>query len=274
MKIILLSSFLASISTARPDHGLGLFSRRLQDAGSCVSAIHRVLLEKEENPGAFELPRCDIERILVLVERIMVRQSACVEFEPETVLATILHAEDESLDGLTEALKVICAPAKATYDATNTKEFKDMNGETDAWFKDFYDGGTTLNQQVNNDSGTIELNADAKFIQNFYRQTVLQGPVSFPDSLDNFHNCEADSVRAVMCCWVQDRQEDDNGNCEGNPFSKNCRGKLSSFWTMLRDPSNIPNRYEIIQMRILTQIPIYATWITRTHRVPITLRVV
>ena len=29
-------------------------------------------------------------------------------------------------------------------------------------------------------------------------------------------------MEAVMCCWVQDRQEDDNGNCASESYADNC----------------------------------------------------
>lgn len=43
--------------------------------------------------------------------------------------------------------------------------------------------------------------------------------IKMPEQLSNFQDCD---LRAVMCCWTQDRQAgDDNGNCD-YPYDENC----------------------------------------------------
>lgn len=197
-------------------------SRKLPDVQSCIQALQ---VNLEARP--IEMRTCKIEKVFAVVERVATRFVACQDLEPEDILSEMLGAADNSIEALDSALQAVCVPAKAAFDAAKIKDFQSMNGSPDSWFKNFYDGGTELNQQVDNDSGTISLMKDASFVESFFESTVETGPITFPDHLDNFANCEAESgVRTVMCCWVQDRQEDDDGDCASDPYSENCRGKF------------------------------------------------
>jgi len=76
---------------------------------------------------------------------------------------------------------------------------------------EFYDGGTPLNAEYE-PVAIIDSQGGAK-IQQVYDNVAEEQLITFPDYLkDNFvDNCES---QAVMCCWVQDRQaNDNNGNC-------------------------------------------------------------
>jgi len=70
----------------------------------------------------------------------------------------------------------------------------------------YYDGGTYLNEEYE----PVEI---PDFIDNVYDKVAQSQLITFPsDHIEkNFDNCQAQSV---MCCWVQDRQaNDNNGNC-------------------------------------------------------------
>jgi hypothetical protein len=47
---------------------------------------------------------------------------------------------------------------------------------------------------------------------------AVAGLIDLPEQIVNFQECE---LRAAMCCWVQDRQADDDGNC-AIPYDDNC----------------------------------------------------
>jgi hypothetical protein len=48
---------------------------------------------------------------------------------------------------------------------------------------------------------------------------AARGLMDLPEQITNFENCEA---RIAMCCWVSDRQaDDDNGDC-ATPYDENC----------------------------------------------------
>ena len=133
----------------------------------------------------------------------------------------MLNVAELTEDAFIAAMDAVCATAKAAFDASKTTDFFSMTNQPTTWFKDFYDGGTILNEHVDNDAGTTMLEDEGAFIETFYENVVLKGPISYPDNLANFDNCEAD-MEAVMCCWVQDRQEDDNGNCASESYADNC----------------------------------------------------
>jgi len=98
------------------------------------------------------------------------------------------------------------------------------------FLKEFYDGGTFFNEQVQQRAGgdPFNLARDARGIKQFYQGPASKKLVTWPTSgVDNFESCE---LNAAMCCWVQDRQaDDDNGNCE-TPYP-NANPDSSDVWT-------------------------------------------
>jgi len=67
------------------------------------------------------------------------------------------------------------------------------------------------------------LNRDAERVDDLYethlQRNPLQWPGDSPTSMSNFANCE---LQAAMCCWVSDRQaNDNNGNC-ATPYDTRC----------------------------------------------------
>jgi hypothetical protein len=48
--------------------------------------------------------------------------------------------------------------------------------------------------------------------------TAVTGLIDLPEQITNFDSCKAN---AAMCCWVADRQADDDGNC-AEPYDTNC----------------------------------------------------
>lgn len=73
----------------------------------------------------------------------------------------------------------------------------------------YFDGGTYLNEEYEPEKVGPEF-------ENVYNNIAQSRLITFPEDTvaKNFDNCQAQSV---MCCWVQDRQaNDNNGNCADN----------------------------------------------------------
>ena len=91
----------------------------------------------------------------------------------------------------------------------------------------YYNGGSEWNEQVQTTEDGIEkyiLKRDAKSVMSFYESEAEETQVSWPGSLTNF-NLNSCSANAAMCCWVTDRQaNDNNGNCN-SPYDVNCVNK-------------------------------------------------
>lgn len=109
----------------------------------------------------------------------------------------------------------LCARA---FDANNRSKggnagaiaFQDVTGQGYQFDNEYYDGGGKMNAEY--EPVTTEESAGFSIEEVYARaQTNL---IEFPEEYleDNFGMCKAQSV---MCCWVQDRQaNDNNGNCE------------------------------------------------------------
>ena len=91
----------------------------------------------------------------------------------------------------------------------STVAFEDITYAGWQFDSNFYDGGTYLNEEY-------EPEDIPAFIDDVYNQIAQQQLITYPEDhlSKNFADCQAQSV---MCCWVQDRQaNDNNGNCADN----------------------------------------------------------
>lgn len=92
--------------------------------------------------------------------------------------------------------------------------------------KEYFDGNTFWNEEYQTEYDTLipgepsnVLRRDAERVDDLYETVAGRVPFEWPSHIDNFENCE---IRAAMCCWVSDRQaNDNNGNCE-TPYDQNC----------------------------------------------------
>ena len=147
----------------------------------------------------------------------------CAELMPEVLE---LFGVDRQKFAL-EAFKDACEDAEdvAVSDDANTSigNFRDILGHSnsdedeDRFLKEFYDGNTPYNQQVQERApGRFNMNQDpGQQIEAFFREKATEGVVEWPsEDIDNFNECKLDTV---MCCWVTDRRinNDGNGDCEG-----------------------------------------------------------
>merc|ERR1712176_1549583 len=118
--------------------------------------------------------------------------------------------------------------------------------------KEVMDGGTYYNEEREsldeNSNYQHRLAEDlGSRIKEIYENIAQDEGIEFPDYLTNFENCE---LRAVMCCFVQDRQaNDNNGNC-ATPY-------MNNVW-----------------MQILQIIPIFVIMTMQIHQLQVVLQVV
>ena len=91
---------------------------------------------------------------------------------------------------------------------------------------EYYDGNTFWNEEYQTNYDTLipdepsnVLSRDAERVDDLYETVAERVPFEFPTHIDNFDNCE---MRTAMCCWVADRQaNDNNGNC-ATPYDERC----------------------------------------------------
>ena len=125
-----------------------------------------------------------------------------------------------------EASQAVNAMCGQMSQETYANEFKHYNQENRQDLKEYFDGGTYMNEdrQTKLENGpnsppTKKLEDDLKFINSMYNDLAQERGMEFPDDMTNFENCE---IGAAMCCWIQDRQaNDNNGGCT-TPYDENC----------------------------------------------------
>jgi len=129
-------------------------------------------------------------------------------------------------------IKALCAQAQQDYEKDNAVPWSEITREGEKFDKEYYDGNGDWNEEhqtnyphppvVVGEASNV-LNRDAERVDDLYETHVqrfpLQWPGDYPTSMTNFANCE---LQSAMCCWVSDRQaNDNNGNC-ATPYDERC----------------------------------------------------
>lgn len=179
-------------------------------------------------PIRFSLqPTCSLEALreayAVFFDNDLMRSRSCNHTLDED-LAEVLGTSD-----LVDAAEELCAGADYG-DAVPFHSIAGNNGAHESQFdKKYFDGGTIWNEEVETllETGTVtkRLREDASQVKNFYDGPAQFGSVEWPNDLSNFDldTCE---IHAAMCCWVTDRQaNDNNGNC-ASPYDTGCIDKV------------------------------------------------
>lgn len=116
-------------------------------------------------------------------------------------------------DDLRETLDQFCQNSiiedsdKATYNDIGLL-FTDENPHR--WIKEFYDGNTYLNQEVQERRPAGKHVDEGNQIRSFFQNESRSGSITWPEEyVTNFDQCE---LNTVMCCWVTDRVINNNGN--------------------------------------------------------------
>lgn len=105
-------------------------------------------------------------------------------------------------------------------------EFMHYNAQYRQDLKEYFDGGTYMNedretllQYGENQPPSKVLKDDLSFINDLYGDVAQSKGMEFPEDMTNFENCE---IGAAMCCWIQDRQANDNNGGCATPYDDNC----------------------------------------------------
>ena len=79
---------------------------------------------------------------------------------------------------------------------------------------EYYSGGTYWNYEVQTDAGENVLKEDASRVGRVYEYEAQRRVIDLPNYLESFNpNQDGDGEcnhNAAFCCWVQDRQANDN----------------------------------------------------------------
>jgi len=125
-----------------------------------------------------------------------------------------------------------CKEAQDDYFSKTHVPWSDVTLMGDKFDKEYYDGNGDWNEEhqsnyphppvVPGEASNV-LNRDAERVDDLYENHLqrypLQWPGDAPTSMTNFANCE---LQSAMCCWVSDRQaNDNNGNCK-TPYDEKC----------------------------------------------------
>jgi len=131
-----------------------------------------------------------------------------------------------------ELVHDICKAASDSYFNEHYVPWSDVTQKGDRFDKEYYDGNSEWNEEhqsnyphppiVPGEASNV-LNRDAERVDDLYETHLqkypLQWPGDDPTNLSNFKDCQ---LQSAMCCWVSDRQaNDNNGNCR-TPYDKRC----------------------------------------------------
>jgi len=118
---------------------------------------------------------------------------------------------------------------------TGLMPWASVTDKGDKFDKEHFDGNGEWNEErqtnkphqpyVLNEPSNV-LKRDAQRVDDVYEGFAQSGPIQWPGdaptSMSNFENCQ---LQSAMCCFVQDRQaNDNNGNCH-TPYDSNCIDK-------------------------------------------------
>jgi len=99
-------------------------------------------------------------------------------------------------------IQKLCDSAYASF------SFEDITMEEEQFITEYFDGGTTWNYEVDEKGEALKVSAAR--VKYAYDNIAEKFRIPFPDS-HQFESCE---LRSAMCCFVADRQaNDNNGNC-------------------------------------------------------------
>lgn len=144
---------------------------------------------------------------------------------------TVGVTDPTDVDIARQRVKSICKTAmdNMATDPTKSVPWEQLSNKGENFDQEFYDGNTFFNEERQTDYDSLipgevsnKLSRDGERIDDIYETVLERVPLQWPYHIDNFENCD---IRAAMCCWVQDRQaNDNNGNCN-TPYDDNCVDK-------------------------------------------------
>merc|ERR1711971_18980 len=145
----------------------------------------------------------------------------------------LLHFPDDATEGsISSLVSDWCKAAMDAYDTENMIPWSDVTKKGEKFDKEYYDGNGDWNEEHQSNyphppvipgQASNVLNRDAERVDDLYETNLQRYPLKWPGdsptSMTNFENCQ---LQSAMCCWVSDRQaNDNNGNC-ATPYDERC----------------------------------------------------
>ena len=164
-----------------------------------IEAIKEGCLRQDDSfTGLMFEGSCDLDHVKkALIDELAQRPNqACLNWKKE--LADLFQMSKD--DAFTQ-VGIVCA--KAEEDVLEDADFYDIldleadDGDEQRFLKEFYDGGTRLNEEYDDIEEDHNLSSDTQSIEDFYDNQLTTSRVSFPDEIENFDNCDYNSVM----CW-------------------------------------------------------------------------
>merc|ERR1719396_265533 len=154
---------------------------------------------------------CDYEK---LVSQLQAELPGTCPHNAERELQLALDVDSE--DEVKEIMQVECSEGYFPWEGISKKGY--------VFDKAVFDGGTYYNEERESldeygiPQHRLKDDPGAR-IKLIHDEIAREKGIEFPDYLTHFENCE---LRAAMCCFVQDRQaNDNNGNCK-EPYEEKC----------------------------------------------------
>lgn len=193
------------------------FSMYFQGRCTWTDFLERLEIELDRSyPGCTHTPAQEAQLLLGLVT-------------PDTTLDECDTYEREQ-----QAMDAVHASCQEAFDSQLTLAWRDitqkhLHGEP-LFDTNYFNGGTSWNEyyetNVDNRIPFIPgepahvLKYDASRVDDIFEAVAQEQKIEYPDSIvTNFADCP---LRSAMCCWVSDRQaNDNNGNC-ARPYDERC----------------------------------------------------
>lgn len=172
--------------------------------------------------------KCTYDELVTRMD-VLIQENAksCLNSAADEVLFLLGYSDASQEGEARETVKQLCKTAMdlAASDPGKVVDWEDISDYGPNFDQSYFDGKTFWNEEVQTDIDTIvpglasnRLDIDAERIDDLYETVAERVPFAWP-KVTNLENCE---IRAAMCCWVSDRQaNDDNGNCK-TPYDTSC----------------------------------------------------
>ena len=138
--------------------------------------------------------QCDIDHVKTALKEEIAQRQNCYSWKKE--LADLFQM---SFDDAVTQIGIICAKGEENvFEDVNFYDILDLesdDGEECRFLKEFYDGGTRLNGEFDDDNHSLA--SDTQSIKDFYDNDLKTSTVSWPYEIENFDDCEYNTVM----CW-------------------------------------------------------------------------
>jgi hypothetical protein len=149
----------------------------------------------------------------------------CPHSAAEEILQLLSVNNETSASAL---ISDLCKVVLDEYNSEHTVSWSEVTQKGDKFDKEYYDGNGDWNEEHQSNHPhppflpgrpSNVLNREAERVDDLYENHLQRYPLEWPENMSNFENCQ---YQSAMCCWVSDRQaNDNNGNC-ATPYDLNC----------------------------------------------------